>query len=201
MRTNGDFAADLRVRDRILEGDREAAENLFRRHLDTLFEFVYYRVGRDRPLAEDVVQDTLLVAFDKLGDFDGRSSLHTWLCGIARNKIRSARRKRRPARIEDLLADSEGEIEAILAEIEREPLPESVLEARETRELVGATLASLPPEYRRSLREKYVEGFSVPEMAQRSGRGVKAAESNLHRARRAFARIFQLLAKRRGGWA
>ena len=54
-------------------------------------------------------------------------------------------------------------------------------------------------EHRRALVDKYIEGLSVPEMATRDGKGTKATESTLHRARLAFARVFELLAKRRGG--
>lgn len=189
---------DVRTRDRVVAGDRAAAEALFRRHLDSLYEFVYYRVGRDHAAAEDVVQDTLTVAFDKLTDFDGRSSLHTWMCGIARNKIRAARRRRRPVRMEELLDEADPAIDAILAQVEREPLPDSVIEARETADLVGAALSSLPPSYREVLVAKYVEGRSVPDLARAAGRHLKAAESTLHRARQAFARVFKLLARRRG---
>ncbi len=42
---------DLDLRNRALQGDRAAAETLFERHVDTLFEFVFYRVGRDVGLA------------------------------------------------------------------------------------------------------------------------------------------------------
>jgi len=190
---------DLEVRDRVLDGDAQAAEELFERHVDALFDFAYHRVGRDAAAAEDVVQDTLMLALQKLRDFDGRSSLHTWLCGIARNKIREGRRRRRPARVEDLLRENDAEIDAILSQIEREPLPDEVLAARETQELVGATLSSLPPDYRSVLVAKYVDGHTVPQMASASGRGVKAVESTLHRARQAFSRVFVLLSKKRGG--
>jgi len=189
---------DLSIRDRLLGGDEEAAELFFSRHLDALYEFVHYRVGGDRAMAEDVVQDTMLVALERLGAFDGRSSLHTWLCGIARNKLRSLRRKRRPVSIEDLLERVDPEIDAILGAVDREPLPDWILERHETQELVGATLSSLPPDYRAALVDKYVEGKSVAAMAARAGKGEKATESTLHRARLAFARVFQLLAKRGG---
>ncbi len=192
-------AQDRRVRDQILAGDREAAEELFQRHLDSLYEFVYYRVGRDSAAAEDVVQETLLVGFDKLVDFDGRSSLHSWLCGIAKNKIRSSRRKRRPLRMDEILDQADPAIDELLANIEREPLPEDVVMARETAELVGATLSSLPPDYRADLVDKYTLGKTVREMAQASGLHPKAAESRLHRARLAFTRVFTLLAGSRGG--
>lgn len=187
--------------DRILAGDRGAAARLLDLHLDSLYEFVHWRVGGDRALAEDVVQDTFLIALERLRAFDGRSSLHTWLCGIAKNRLRTERRARRPASIEDLLAEADPEIDAILAAVDREPLPDWILERAETQELVGATLSSLPPEYRSALLGKYVEELSVEQLARGQGKTVKSAESTLHRARLAFAKVFQLLAKRHGGLA
>ncbi|HET6202716.1 MAG TPA: RNA polymerase sigma factor [Planctomycetota bacterium] len=192
---------DSLLRDRILAGDRTAAESLVDRHLDALYEFVHYRLGPERDATEDVVQDTFLVVLEKIGDFDGRSGLHTWICGIAKNKIRERRRARRPIPLDDLLEEADPEIERILAGVEREPLPEWVLEAKETSELVGAVLSSLPPEYRRALLAKYLEDLPVAEIARRTGRGEKAVESLLTRARTAFARVLALLANRRRGAA
>ena len=121
------------------------------------------------------------------------------MCGIAKNKIRAARRKRRPLSMDELLHHADPAIDQLLANIEREPLPEDVVMARETAELVGATLSSLPPDYRTDLVDKYTLGKTVSEMAQASGRHLKAAESRLHRARLAFTRVFTLLAGNRGG--
>lgn len=195
-RLHGD---DLGLRDRIVDGDRSAAEALLAAHLDPLYEFVHYRIGGDAERAQDVVQDTFLVALERMHAFDGRSSLYTWLCGIAKNKIRAVHGRRRTRSLDEVLESADSEIDAILAQIEREPLPLEVIERRETRDLVGATLSSLPPEYKRTLVEKYVEGRSLAEIAARAGKGEKATESMLTRARVAFARVFELLAKRRGG--
>lgn len=189
---------DLRIQRCILAGDRQAAEDLLRLHLDGLYEFVHYRVGGRRSVAEDVVQDTLVVALGKIASFEGESSFSTWLYGIAKNKIRSWRRKRRPVALEDLLEEVDPQIDAILADVSREPLPEWVLERQETQELVGATLSSLPRDYREALIDKYLNGLSVRELAARDGASPKAAESKLHRARLAFARVFELLAGKRG---
>lgn len=186
------------LKNRVLRGDREAAERLFKEVFDPLYEFTYYRVGGDRTLAETVVQDTITTAFEKLASFEGRSTFHSWLCGIAKNKIRSFRRARRPRSMDQILEESEYEIDAILAKVETEPLPEEVLERAETRELVGATLSSLPPNYREVLIAKYVDDLQVDEIAARAGRGFKATESVLQRARVAFAKVFELLAKKRG---
>jgi RNA polymerase sigma-70 factor, ECF subfamily len=201
VKLDPDLLDDRHLRQRVLAGDRAAAGALFERHVDLLYEFVHYRLGGDRAAVEDVVADTFLVALESLESFDERASLHAWLCGIARNKIRSSRRKRRPMALEDVLAESDREIDAILADVAREELPEAVLERRETRELVGATLSSLTPEYRAALIARYVEGRTVAEVAAAGGQNYKAAESRLTRARLAFARVFELLASRRGGLA
>lgn len=193
-----DHTEDKLLRDSIVAGDRKAAEGLFRREMEPVYEFVHYRVGRQRALAEDVVQDTFVTAFERLESYDGRSTLHTWLCGIARNKIREQRRKRRPKSIEDVLADSDADIDSILVNLESEPLPDWVVEHEETAELVGATLSSLPLDYRDALVAKYVDGLSVAEIGGRAGKSEKAAESMLHRARLSFSRVFQLLAGKRG---
>jgi RNA polymerase sigma-70 factor (ECF subfamily) len=190
---------DIVLRDRILAGERAAAEVLLSEHLDPLYQFVHWRLGDDVHGVEDLVQDTFLAALQKMDGFDGRSSLHTWLCGIAKNKIRGARRIRAPRSLQDALEEADPEIDRILAEVAREPLPDHVLERKETRELVGATLSSLPSEYARALVEKYVEGLSVSQIAKSRGKGEKAVESLLTRARTAFARVFELLAKKRGG--
>lgn len=192
-------AAELRLRDRIVAGDRAAASDLVAQHLEALYRFVHYRAGGERQRVEDLVQDVFLTALERMASFDGRAGLHEWLRGIARNKLRAARRERRPRLLADVLDESDAEIDAILAQVSREPLPEHVLEAAETRDLVGATLASLPPDYARALVQKYVEGLSLSEMAGGSGRSEKATESLLARARTSFARVLELLARKRGG--
>jgi RNA polymerase sigma factor (sigma-70 family) len=51
---------------------------------------------RDRDVAQDVVQDTIVAALSGAGGFDRRSSLKTWLTGILKHKIVDAiRRKKR----------------------------------------------------------------------------------------------------------
>lgn len=194
-----DRAADRALRAAVLAGEEGAAGALVNRHLDPLYEFVHYRMSGDRSAAEDVVQETFLVALERLASFDGRSNLHTWLCGIAKNKIRAQRRRRRPRPLADVLVESDGEIEALLEQVDREPLPDWVLEREETAQLVGATLSSLTPDQRELLVGKYVEGLTVRQLASARGKGDKATESSLHRARLAFSRVFQLLARRQGG--
>lgn len=64
---------------------RLASEDLLA-EADALFRFALVRV-RDRDLAEDLVQETLLAAVRRPEGFEGRARLGTWLAGILRNKI------------------------------------------------------------------------------------------------------------------
>lgn len=194
-----DPSPDLELRADLVGRRAGATDRLLASHLEPLYAFVHFRLGGRRDEVEDVVQDTFAAALAGIHSFDGRSSLQSWLCGIARNKLRASRAKARPRSLEQALEESDPEIDAILAEVAREPLPDQVLERRETRELVGATLSSLPSDYREALLSKYVQGLSTEELARRAGKSAKAAESTLTRARNAFARVFELLAKRRGG--
>ncbi len=184
---------------RVLAGEHGASEELFSLHFRPLYEFAHYRMGASAVDVEDVVQDTFVVAFESLGRFDGRSTLQTWLAGIAKNKIRSRRRRQRPMALSDALESADGDIDSLLASIDETALPDWVLEQRETSELVGAALAQLPRDYREALLSKYVDGASTAAVGESVGRSTKAAESLLTRARVSFAGVFTLLAKRRGG--
>lgn len=191
---------DERWRVRLAARDRAAIEELLATHLDALYAFVHFRLGSDRHAVEDVVQETLLVAVRDIERFGGSASFHAWLCGIARNLVRAQRRRQAPRALADVLGEVSDDIDAILVDVAREELPDAVLERAETSELVGATLSSLPQDYQRALTAKYVEGLSTAALAARERKSVKAAESTLTRARTAFARVFELLAKKRGGF-
>lgn len=192
------FHEDLELRRRLLAREPGAVAEVTGSRLDALYEFVHYRTGSDRHMTEEIVQETLLIACDPKSEYDGRSRLSTWLCGIARHKVMEARRKRRPQPLQDLLIDTDPEIDAILSGIDRIEVPEEILARQETADLVGATLSSLPPEYREALVAKYIDDRTAADMAREAGSGVKGMESRLYRARLAFGRVFTLLAGKRG---
>ena len=116
-----------------------------------------------------------MTALAQIRTFDGRSSLRTWLFGIARNKAHERLRER-------------GRLpRGPLPDLEAADLSEEVAQSEETAARVGAALAELSPDWRRALLDKYVRGWSLAEMAQRRGRSLSATESLVQRARRAFA--------------
>jgi RNA polymerase sigma-70 factor (ECF subfamily) len=78
-------------------GDNSAREELFRRHRNDAYRYAYRQLGHEHD-ALDVVQESMLKAFSRLTDFDGRSAFRTWLLRIVINTAFDwgRRRKRRP---------------------------------------------------------------------------------------------------------
>ena len=87
------------------------------------------------------------------------------------------------------------ELVGLYGRLEAEPFADDLLQREETRDLVNATMAQLPDHYRETLEEKYVQGKSQREMAERWQLSEKAIESQLTRARNAFRATFLALSR------
>ncbi|MCH7871292.1 MAG: sigma-70 family RNA polymerase sigma factor, partial [Planctomycetes bacterium] len=73
--------------------DRDAQRQLYERHAERIYRTVL-RMVRDRDAAFDVTQETFVRAFQKIGSFDGRAAIGTWLYRIATNEALQFLRKR-----------------------------------------------------------------------------------------------------------
>ena len=184
---------------RALDGDAAAAQALADAALLPLFRFCFHRVGGNRHLCEEVVQETLLRALRDMDHYDpprARDNIFPWLSGLARNEItRVLSREKNAASLEQLWARMDRDLRAIFARLESEEFPDDLLERQETRALVNATMAQLAPHYRQALEAKYLDGRSVRDMAGEAGNTEKAVESLLGRARQAFRDSFLALTR------
>ena len=190
---------DSAWRARALQGSADAVKTLTDEALQPLYRFCLYRVGRNRHLCEEVVQETLLRALRDLRQYDpGRAAnnIFPWLTGLARNEIhRALGREHAAVSLEVLWANMDKELLAFYARLDSEPFTDELLQREETRELVNATMSQLPPHYREALEAKYVTGKSVRDLAALSDISEKAAESLLSRARQAFRVAFLALSR------
>ncbi|MEO1089125.1 MAG: sigma-70 family RNA polymerase sigma factor [Pseudomonadota bacterium] len=73
---------DLRLLQRVVGGDVEAFDRLYRRHHGRLVGLVT-RLTRRPDLAEDVTNEAMLVLWRRADSFRGAARVSTWLCGIA----------------------------------------------------------------------------------------------------------------------
>jgi RNA polymerase sigma-70 factor (ECF subfamily) len=161
-------------------------EAIYEEHFDFVWRSLR-RLGVPEAGADDAVQDVFLAVYRRLGEFEGRSSIKTWLFGfalrVARDARRRAARKGTPEPLEATLAD-------------RAPSPlEQVEQARALR-LFDDALGELDDDRRAVFVMGEIEGMTAPEMAEVLGIKLNTAYSRLRLARRDLEAA---LARRRGG--
>ena len=165
-------------------GDRKAFEDLFRLHEERLQACVASRLGsnlRRKVTAEDVVQDTLLKAFQAMGSFrwQGEDSFFRWLASVAENVILyHARRDALSQKI--VLPRRTSSVES----------PSKGLVRAERFDRLEAALKSLPDDHRQVIQLTRIEGMPVKDAAQRMGRSTQATSQLLWRALQNLKRAF-----------
>ncbi len=161
----------------IARGDADIWREFISREIPQLYG-MFMRRWPNPSLAEELVQKTVFDAVRGCGGYDpSRGSPDEWIFGIARNNIRLEMRRRanRPS--------VDGDISRYLEAIDSEPLPDEVLEQKETAVIVRTALSKLESKEQAVLKTKYVEGLSARDIAQRIGITEKAVHSLLYRAR------------------
>jgi RNA polymerase sigma-70 factor (ECF subfamily) len=180
--TVGAKRSDLELVSALLGKNRKAAAEFVLLYSDPIHAYVHQRLIPRADLVDDIVQEVFLAAWGSLERFEGRSTLKTWLLGIARHKVENYYRTRlREPHSLDL-------DESSLPEIAEEPKFDLAIDVERTMERTRSVLAELPESYSLLLLWRYWEKKSVREMAESIGRTEKAVERALARAREQFRR-------------
>jgi RNA polymerase sigma-70 factor (ECF subfamily) len=184
--------ADLTLVHLLDAGDAAGLEALMARYASRVYRLAY-GITRNLADAEEVVQDVFLTVFRKIGEFERRSSLGTWIYRIATNMALNKRRGKRlevevsleehlPTFLED--GHRQGDRTFLLADWSQNP--EEELLSGEARAVVNRAIEALPAQYRAVLILRDVEELSNEEAAEVLGESVASVKSRLHRARMAL---------------
>ncbi len=166
-------------------GDAEAFGLIYDRYLETIYRFVYFRVG-NRQLAEDLTADTFLRALNHIGGFtwQGRD-LRAWLVTIARNRVADHFKSGR-YRLEVSAGD-------VLDTDREDGTPEGSPEVAVVDHLTNVTLLGavkqLNAEQQECIVLRFLQGFSVAETAETMGKTQGAIKALQYRATRSLARL------------
>ncbi|MBO8196330.1 sigma-70 family RNA polymerase sigma factor [Streptomyces oryzae] len=167
--------------ERAQDGEAEAFGRLYDQYSDTVYRYIYYRVG-GRATAEDLTSETFLRALRRIGTFtwQGRD-FGAWLVTIARNLVadhfKSSRFRLEVTTGEMLDAN----------EVERSP-EESVLESLSNAALLEA-VRKLNPQQQECVTLRFLQGLSVAETARVMGKNEGAIKTLQYRAVRTLARL------------
>ena len=152
-------------------GDRNAFRHLADRYKDVLYGTAFL-MTRDRSLAEEHVQETLLSAWKGISGFNRDRPFKPWLVRILVNIVLSHQRKRRMVTVPLGPPDH----------LDSSTSPTESLETSEDRHRVRQALMRLSPEHREVVVLRYFAEITVPQIAQTMRVREGTVKSRLHRA-------------------
>jgi RNA polymerase sigma factor (sigma-70 family) len=162
---------------------KQLANKIYRQYGQQLRQFIRQKVNNEQDVAE-ILQETMVAAWESRAQFRQQSAFFTWLCGIAKHEIADFYRKKK---IKSLLFSRFPWLESLASQALG---PEQALLKRELSAKVWRAMGRLSEGYQQVLRLKYYHGLTVVEIAAKLNETVKAVESRLFRARKAFAEVF-----------
>lgn len=179
--------SDKQLVEQLLLGDERALKSFYSTYKDRLQKYILNKIDNAQD-AEEILQDVFMESLDALRNFTFKSSIYTFICSIANHKIIDFYRKQRVKQI--VLSKLPEDITPLLSQFLG---PEEEFDVQEVKTQIKVVFAKLKPRYAQLLKLKYIEGFSMNEIAEKLVISVKSVESSLFRARISFIKEYRLL--------
>jgi RNA polymerase sigma-70 factor (ECF subfamily) len=160
--TAGHASEDARLVREVRQGNEEAFAQLYERYARVIHGILLVRVPRTD--AEDLVQEVFLSAWNRLDGLRDPAAFGGWLAMIARNRATDFQRRA----VESV---------QLPPDLHAPDRTASISEARAILDVIR----TLPDAYRETLVLRLVEGFTGPEIAERTGLTPASVRVNLHR--------------------
>lgn len=170
-------------------GDSQAFRALVERHGRGLFRLAFRLTGSESD-AEDVVQETFLRAYARLGQFEERAAVGSWLHRIATNAAYDVLRARRRREAQKAPAEPAGETPAAEPQSPA-PSPERLLWSAEVKARVERVMGRMTAMERSSFVLRHFEGLSIREIGEALGQSDNSTKQSLLRAVRKLRSALQ----------
>lgn len=142
-----------------------------------------YLIVRDYDLAEDVVQDAFLRAYERIHQFDVKRPFGPWFFRIVINIAkRTAVQRERHIHLDHVSANEESALDEMLADLKSDP--EIAVEQRDLQRAVWAALGRLPPMQRAAIIQRYYLDMTGKDITSNSGMALGTLKWRLHTAHR-----------------
>jgi RNA polymerase sigma-70 factor (ECF subfamily) len=162
----------------VVEDDRAAFGELVLDHQSAVRAFLRQLTSGDAAWADDLAQETFVIAYKTLARFRGDSAFSSWLLGIAHNQFRNAHRRQREFPQDTLPEEPD----------QHEPSP---ADSTALRQDLGAAMAQLSTDEQTALHVCYQQGLSHSEAAVVLGWPIGTVKTHLARSKE---KLRQLLA-------
>jgi RNA polymerase sigma-70 factor (ECF subfamily) len=179
-------------------GDQGAFQALVERHSRTLFRLAYRMTGNEQD-AEDVVQETFLKAYKRLGQFEDRANFGSWLYRIAANCAYDTLRAR--ARRDELQAGApaDGADDPLAAVPSADPDGDRLVLSAQVKQRVATAMARLSSRERAAFVLRHFEEMSTREIGEALGLDEGAAKHSVFRAVRKLREALEPFVAQRAG--
>lgn len=174
---------DKKLIDHILKGNKKALYVFYKTYYPKVLGYIKRKVEKTND-AEELLQDTFLAALDNLRDFQFHSSLYTYLCAIAKNKIIDYYRRKK---ISQVVFSRFPIFKKLVSKI---LTPDDKLIRKELKKEIIDIFSKLKPIYKKIILLKYQEEKTIHQIAEILKISPKSAESLLFRARKKFAKLY-----------
>lgn len=173
---------------RVAKGDRLAFRTLYARHNIRVFRFIL-RFIKDEGQAEDLIGEVFLDVWRQADRFEGRSSVSTWILGMARFKALSSLRKTTEAELDE---------EQAAAIADEADTPETVSQKLDKAKAIRRCIDQLSPEHREIVDLVYYQEKSISEVAEIVGIPENTVKTRMFYARKRLQELMQSAGVDRG---
>lgn len=163
---------------------KEYFTEIYNQSFHYVYSYIFTRTAGNSQLTEDIVQETYAAAWSSIDSFNRKSTYHTWLCSIAKNKLCENYRRAIYKERFELPDDDSVHLHASSFNLEK------IVIDHETHLYVMEVLKKMNSLYRCVLIMKYIDGLSVKEIAKILGKTAKAVDGILQRAKTAFEKAY-----------
>lgn len=150
-------------------------EKFYNTHVDKVYRFVYFRIGGDKALVEDLVSEIFIKAMEHFMDYDEKKSRSAWVFTIAKNHLANHWRDKKPT---SALPEDENEHNDDFWLKSAVNLLKKDVAKRELYDL----LETLDEDSREIVTFHYLLGYSYAEIADMKGMSETAVKVSAHRA-------------------
>lgn len=178
--------SDLEIVELAQIGDKEAFQELVRRHQKNVFALLYQLAPEWRDL-NDISQEVFIRVFRGIHNLRNPKIFKSWLNQIVLNLFYDELRKR-PRRVKTISMDQTFEDESGESEFIREikdsrQKPDEVMSNHETRDAIKKAMSQLPEQFRTAIVLRELQGLQYEEIAEMLGCALGTVKSRIWRAR------------------
>lgn len=163
------------------QGSIDAFQSLYGNFSRKLLNYLYRMTG-SREEAEDLAQDTFVLAYRKLETLKEPGKFQSWLFRIAQNNVYQRYRGKHP-QIESIDAEESSELSDVQRMTTPWNSPEAEVLSDELEDMIEAAIADLPEKYRTVFVLSAVQKLSYQEISEIVERSLASVKSDIHRAR------------------